>query len=158
MKKNTFSSGRHIVGLLATLGLLFISTARLQAQDNTQVWCLVADGGRAVAMSDVRFLAAADNDSTFAVVLNDGSTIQDVRCVTFEQRIPTGIQAITRDPLCVANDLSLEGVDPTMPVSVYTVGGQLVRRSTASSISLSSLAKGIYIISVGHTNFKISKP
>lgn len=79
---NTLSKGRRIVGLLATLGLLFIFNANLRAQDNTPVWCIVADGVKAVPIDNVRFLAAADNDSTFAIVLDDGSAIQGVRCVT----------------------------------------------------------------------------
>lgn len=158
MKKNAFSSGWRSVGLLVTLGFLFISAARLQAQDDTQVWCLVADDVHAVAMNDVRFLVAADDESTFSVVLKDGNTIQSVRCVTFAQRIPTSIRAIATEPVRVTMNLCLEGVDPSTPVSVYTTGGQLVSRGNASSVNLSSLAKGVYIVSVGQTNFKILKP
>ncbi len=123
-----------------------------------EVWCLLTDNGSAVAMSDVRCLAAADDDVTFSVIMKDGGTLEGVRKVTFGKGVPTGIDRVTAKPISVNSELSLEGVAPTTPVRLYGVDGKLVRQGTAQGIRIADLPSGIYIIQVKETSFKIRKP
>ncbi|MBQ9295263.1 MAG: hypothetical protein IJ219_10125 [Bacteroidaceae bacterium] len=84
-----------------------------------RVWCLITDGGERVAMSDVLCLAAADDDSTFAVVLTDGSTIAGVRRAHFDIEIPTGL---TKPGIINGRDvLHLTNAPAGSTVSIYSI-------------------------------------
>lgn len=122
------------------------------------VWCLVTEDGKAIAMSRVSCLVAADDETTFSVVLKDGTTLDGLQKAIFDQRVPMGIKGVTDDPIRVNRELSLEGVAPETPVRVYGTGGKLLRQSTAQLIELADLPSGIYIIQVNGTSFKVAKP
>ena len=74
--------------ILSLTLLLLLPLARAEER----VWCLITDSGESVAMSEVLCLAAADDDSTFAVVLKEGEAIAGVRRARFGMEIPTGRQ------------------------------------------------------------------
>ena len=141
---------KALAGLLAMLCL-----QPAQAEDET--WCLVTNKEVVIAMSDVACLAAADDESTFSVVLTSGNVVTGVARATFEKRIPTGIRKTTDDPIRVGRDMSLEGVSPDTPVRVYDTEGKLRQKGTARYVSLASLPAGIYIIQVNNTSFKVKK-
>ena len=125
---------------------------------DSQPWCLVTDNGSAVPVSSVACLATtAEDGETFAVVMTDGTILGGVSKATFEQRVPTAIEAVESNPIRVTDELSLDGIDPATPVSVYTTGGKLLRKTSAKQIQLSDLPSGIYIIKVNETSFKIAK-
>lgn len=140
--------------LLAGL-LLALSLHPALAQEER--WCLVTDTGVSIAMNQVTCLAAADDETTFSVVLTDGSAIAGISTARFEQRIPTPIKAVKDETIHVGRDLSLEGLAPDTPVRVYDTTGKLRQKGTANLISLTSLPAGIYIIQVNNTSFKIRK-
>lgn len=145
MKRNTILS-------LALLLLLPLAKA------DERVWCLITDSGERVAMNDVLCLAAADDDSTFAVVLTDGSAIAGVRRAHFDIEIPT---ALTKTDIVVARDvLHLTKVPAGSIVSIYSIDGKLMQQAKADEeIDVSSLpARAYYIIRLGETSFKFRKP
>lgn len=57
-----------------------------------------------------------------------------------------------------SNDIRLEGnvAYASAPLTVYSTTGNLVATSTAGSIDLSSLARGIYIVRAGNSSIKVS--
>ncbi len=142
--------------LIVLTGLL-LALSRIPVSAEEPVWCMTTDKGVAVAMSQVACLAAADDDTTFGIVLQDGTVLAGVKRVTFNQTIPTGIEKIEENVIRVSKELGLEGVAPNTPVCVYDTSGKLRQKATASLVSLASLPAGIYIIQVNNTSFKIQK-
>lgn len=123
-----------------------------------RVWCLIADSGESVAMSEVLCLAAADDDSTFAVVLTNGTAIGGVRRAHFDISIPTGL---TKPGIVVARDiLQLTNAPAGSTVSIYSIDGKLMRQAKSDEeIDVSTLpANTYYIIRLGETSFKFRKP
>ena len=77
--------------VIALAGLL-LALFRISASAEEPVWCLMTDSGIAIAMSQVTCLVAADDETTFGIVLQDGTVLAGVRRATFDQTIPTGIE------------------------------------------------------------------
>lgn len=123
-----------------------------------QVWCLITDNGESVAMSEVLCLAAADDDSTFAVVLTNGSTIGGVRRAHFDIEIPTGLTK--PNIVVVRNILHLTNAPAGSTVSIYSIDGKLMQQAKSDDeIDVSALpARTNYIIRLGQTSFKFRKP
>lgn len=143
---------KKVILILLTLPLL------LPLWGEERVWCLITDNGESVAMSDVLCLAAADDDSTFAVVLTNGVTIGGVRRAHFDIEIPTGV---TRPGIVVARDiLHLTNAPSGSNVSIYSIDGKLMRQAKSDEeIDVSTLpAHTYYIIKLGETTFKFRKP
>lgn len=134
--------------------MLVISVAKAEER----VWCLITDNGESVAMNEVFCLAAADDDSTFAVILIDGSAINGVRRAHFDLEIPTGL---TKPSIVVAKDfLHLMNAPAGSTVSIYSIDGKLMLQAKSDEeIDVSTLpAHTYYIIRLGQTSFKFRKP
>ncbi|MBO7119973.1 MAG: hypothetical protein J6W03_06615 [Bacteroidaceae bacterium] len=143
---------KKVILLLLTLPLL------LPLWGEERVWCLITDGGECVAMGDVLCLAAADDDSTFAVVLTSGVTIGGVRRAHFDIEIPTGV---TKPGIVVAKDiLHLTNAPAGSNVSIYSIDGRLMKHAKSDeAIDVSTLPDHTYyIIKLGETAFKFRKP
>lgn len=142
--------------LIVFAGLL-LTLFRTPASAEEPVWCMMTDQGVAVAMSQVSCLVAADDETTFGIVLQDGTVLTGVKRVHFDQTIPTGIEKVEEDIIRVSKELGLEGVAPNTPVRVYDTSGKLRQKGTARLVTLTSLPAGVYIIQVNNTSFKIRK-
>ena len=136
---------------------LLLALFRIPASAEEPVWCLLTDSGIAVAMNEVTCLMAADDETTFGIVLQDGTVLAGIRRVSFDQTIPTRIEKPEETIFRVNKDIGLEGVAPDTPVNVFDTGGILRLKGTAGLISLTSLPTGIYIIQIKNTSFKIKK-
>lgn len=140
--------------ILSLTLLLLLPLARAEER----VWCLITDSGESVAMSEVLCLAAADDDSTFAVVLKEGEAIAGVRRARFGMEIPTGI---AKPGIVVAKDnLLLTNAPAGSTVSIYSIDGKLMQQAKSNEqIDISSLpARTYYIIRLGKASFKFRKP
>ena len=116
--------------------------------EEERVWCLI---------SEVLCLAAADDDSTFAVVLRNGSTIGGVRRVHFGIEIPTGL---TKPSIVVARDiLHLTNTPAGSTISIYSIDGKLMQQAKSDEeIDVSALPSHTqYIIRLGQSSFKFRK-
>lgn len=142
--------------LIVFAGLL-LTLFRTPASAEEPVWCMMTDQGVAVAMSQVSCLVAADDETTFGIVLQDGTVLTGVKRVHFDQTIPTGIEKVEEDIIRVSKELGLEGVAPNTPIRVYDTSGKLRQKGTARLVTLTSLPAGVYIIQVNNTSFKIRK-
>ena len=135
--------------------VLAMNGVSLQAEE--PVWCMVTDSGIAIQMDQVVCLVAADDESTFGIVLHDGSVMDKISRVTFAHIIPTVIKGPQETTFRVNRDLGIEGVAPNTPIGVYDVSGKLRMKGTAGRINLTVLPDGIYIIQINNTSFKIRK-
>jgi len=143
---------RNILLLLALTLLLPLARA------DERVWCLITDVGERVAMSEVLCLVAADDDSTFSVVLTSGTTIANVRRAHFDVDVPTGI---AKPGIVTCRDLlQLSNAPAGTAVSIYTLDGKLLQQTTSDEeIRVGDLpAHTYYIIKVGESSFKFRKP
>lgn len=124
-------------------------------------WMLITDDARQVPMSNVAALLAADDASTFSIVLNEGETIQDVKSCTFE--FTNGISTVTGKqgdgrPIIANGRITLSNVAPGAAVSIYTINGMKVMDANAAgSIDISQLKAGAYVLNIGRTAVKFIK-
>ena len=152
MSPHKLFNGRRL--LLVVCCLLSVVSGR----GEEKVWCLITDGGESVPMSEVLCLAAANDDSTFAVVLKGGDAIAGVRRAHFDMEIPTGL---TKPGIVVARDvLNLTNMPAGSIARIYTIDGKLMQQArTDEEIDISALpSRAYYIIMLGQTSFKFRKP
>lgn len=109
-------------------------------------------------MTNVSCLAAADDDSTFSVILLDGSAINGVRRATFDQAVPTGIQQVGQSIFSAHNVISLSNLPSGSSATIIASDGRVVLKATADNdIDISALQRGVYIVRVGDSSFKFRK-
>jgi hypothetical protein len=150
------------------LSLLLALTATTMRAAEGDVWCMVTESGQSVALSQVHYLLSLGaNSESFTIVLRDGSTIDNVTKVTFSQTTPSAISPATMTDetalhhRIAGSELVLMGCPEGSPVSIVALSGKTLLRSVTSgrqtTIDISSLAKGVYILSLGQTNLKFMK-
>ena len=150
---------------LFTLLLLCIVLSLNAAE---KVWCIVADSGQKIAMSNVSFMLASDASESLSIVCNNGIVIYNVAKITFEIAEPTGISDITDDSgeasfkvLPASSSLQIMGCAEGSKIFVYDSGGKIVRQSIVTSsdheVSLIGLPLGIYILRLGNNSIKFIK-
>ena len=144
-----------IVKFFACQALCLMMSQTLAAQE--AVWCLVTDGGQAIAMSRVCCLLAADDDSTFSVILSDGGAVEQVRRATFARQVPTPELKYQDNPLGIHNVAMLSGLPDDTPVEVFAANGQCMLRATAACVPVGELPQGIYLVRIKDKTFKIKK-
>ncbi len=95
-------------------------------------------------------------------------SLAEILSIKFADRNPSEVKTVAGDDLAAVkvaatpDELRLLGYDTAnpLPASLYGVGGTVYYSTpalTATSISISSLPKGIYILKLGNKSFKISK-
>ena len=80
--------------VLFTLGLAFMATM-LQAADFR--WAMITQKGQTLFMNNVGYILNSDGSSSFTIVMNDNSTIDDVTKVSFAKVDASGVKAIEYD-------------------------------------------------------------
>lgn len=94
--------------------------------------------------------------------------LAQILSIKFSEQNPTGAKSVVADPLAsvkvavTADELRLVGYDTAnaLPAALYGISGATYYTNaslTQSSISISSLPKGIYIFKLGNKSFKIRK-
>ncbi len=146
---------------------LVLMACVVSARADNEVWCMVTQSDQAIAMSEVHYLLSLGDDSeVFTIVCHDGSTIENVTKVTFSQTIPTAISSpVTHETALlsrvVGNTLVLLGCDAGAAISIVDLSGKTALQTAAQSrqttIDISALASGVYVLRVGETNLKFLK-
>lgn len=141
---------------------LVLLVSALSARAAGEVWCMVTQSDQAIAMSQVHYLLSLGDDSeVFTIVCRDGSTVENVTRVTFSQTIPTAISApVTHETALlsrvVGGSLVLLGCDAGTAISIVDLSGKTALQTTAQSrqttIDISSLAAGVYVLRVAEGN------
>jgi len=130
-------------------------------------WYLVTDNNEFFEMSRVGMLVATDDDMYFSVLDVDGGILADnVLRVHFEMGDPTPAKEIIIDEQpddmlrrFVNNHLTLVGASGT--IDIYSTSGIKVSSVQATSdettIDVSTLSPGVYIVKCGKQSFKFYK-
>ncbi|MGN1245499.1 MAG: T9SS type A sorting domain-containing protein [Muribaculaceae bacterium] len=127
-----------------------------------QVVKLYTDNDQSAPLSKVSFFLAADNDTQFQVILNDGTALLNVTKVQFSTSGTSSV--VARNDLkafTVAQSLHIDGCRQGDHISIFDMAGNTVATTiaTASSqtISVSSLQPGLYILRVADNSVKFHK-
>lgn len=146
---------------------LVLMACVVSARADNEVWCMVTQSDQAIAMSQVHYLLSLGDDSeVFTIVCHDGSVIENVTKVTFSQTIPTGISSpVTHETALlsrvVGNTLVLLGCAEGTAICIVDLSGKTALQTAAQSrqttIDISALASGVYVLRVGETNLKFLK-
>ena len=145
-----------------------IRAVETQDDANGGEWFLVTDNNEFFEMSRVGMLVATDDNMLFSVLDNNGKILaEDVLQVRFVQGDPTPVREITAEGRSeggilkgyVNNRLTLVGATGT--VGIYNVSGVNVASATAeggeTTIDVSALPSGVYIVKCGKQSFKFNK-
>lgn len=134
-----------------------------------KVWCMVANTGQIVQMSNVSYiLAEGAIPETFDVILKEGDPLQNIGKIVFKQLDVTGINSNSSNgdtPILSRlfdNQIILSGVESGMKISVYSLSGvekisMVSSSSELTTVSLACLVPGIYLLKVGSTSVKFTK-
>lgn len=134
------------------------------------IWCAVTDRAESIELSRINCLVAADGEDIFSVLLDDGSTVDDVKSLSFERLVPTSISPvlignnpdILFDTDGVTRSVTVTGLAPLDRIAVMSLDGRsLICRDNDGALSVtldvSGLSSGYYILSVGTTVTKFYK-
>lgn len=152
---------RLICGGIASV-MMMVSAASLSAQDIK--WCMVSDTGAQVAMDRVSFLLASDVAESFYIVLNDGSMIEGVSKVTFQKLDISAITPVVGghpEVVIYGGKITVMGCAQGADLQVYTIDGKMISKTKNdgmdTSIDVSTLSIGVYILRVGDKSVKFRK-
>lgn len=130
-------------------------------------WALQTQDGQSVFMNQVGYILYSDGSSTMSIVKTDNSTIEDVTKVSFVQLDATGIsQTVTDSGITVLSrvveeSLTVTGCAEGLPVAVIAASGAVMVKSVTSgdrtSLDVSRLASGVYVLRVGKSAVKFIK-
>lgn len=145
--------------------MMLLAAGMAKADD--KAWYLCTDANVKVALADVDYLLAADDNDHFTVVVKSGSPIADVKSVSFVQQKTTGIESVDMSkagvvlPTKASATLQLTGLASGSVAKIYSVDGRLVKEATAAgeslTISVADLAEGTYILRTKNTDVKFVK-
>ena len=144
--------------VLFTLGLAFMATM-LQAADFR--WAMITQKGQTLFMNNVGYILNSDGSSSFTIVMNDNSTIDDVTKVD-----ASGVKTVEFDSdgvyaKEVEGSLIISGCNAGNKAEVFSANGQVVRSETFGGdncdIDVSTLPKGVYVLRIGNTAIKFLK-
>ena len=129
-------------------------------------WAMVVEGTQQkVLMSDVAFLLASDQASTFSIVCNSGSIINGVTSVSFEEVDPTSVKLPEEKSgpqmVYVGGAITVSGLAEGSVVAVYTVDGRELSATKVSgsetTVNVEGLPAGVYVLRTGKTAVKFMK-
>jgi hypothetical protein len=144
----------------------FLACTFNSVKAQSQVWALETDNGTTVALSNVDFLLAADNDSAFTIVVKQGEAISGVLKATVTTTTQTGISTIKAQNdktsvLMAGSSLVVFGTEANAQVGVYSIDGAQQRvnvsRGDVTTVDVSALKKGTYVLKVGERAVKFVK-
>ena len=151
---------------LLILGIAFVATMS-QAADLK--WAMITQNGQTILMEKVGYILNSDNSnagSSFTIVMNDNSTIDDVTKVTFAKVDASGVKAIEYDSQgvyakVVDGSISVSGCNIGDKALIFASDGRLMKQSMLDDgntvIDVSSFAPGVYLLRIGKTTVKFQK-
>lgn len=127
------------------------------------VWHLVTPDDVRMPVSNVRYLLSTDDDSTFAIVCRDGSSVDGVESMTFEKSPSSDVgESVIGGTTVkyVSNGMTVFGAAGENITIVGADGAVVLSRTVYSddeTVDVSTLPQGIYVLCVGNTNLKFIK-
>lgn len=127
-----------------------------------QVAKLYTDNDQSAPLSKVAFFIAADNDTEFQVVLNDGTALYNVKKVQFSiSGVNSTVARHDLNVFSVAQVLHIDGCKAGDEISIIDLAGNMLSHTTATAsgeqITVSSLQPGCYILRVAGNSVKFIK-
>ena len=151
---------RNILMGLSLLGATAANAADLK-------WAMTTQDGQSVFMNQVGYILYTDGSSTMSIVKSDNSVIEDVTKVNFAKVDGTGIAQTVADKGIVVlsrvvdNSLTVTGCPEGQPVCVISASGAVEVKTLSSgdhtTIDVSRLASGVYMLRVGKNTVKFIK-
>lgn len=153
--------------LFFLISIAMMGVLHLSAQESTDKWYMVADNKTYVLLTDVEYLLSVNEEPEFTIVKKDGGLIESVKEITFSNTAPTGIaSANTEDKVStvlnsVESSLTISGLNTSTVAKIFSTNGILLISKelspNKSSIDISSLQSGTYLLTVNKTTIKFIK-
>lgn len=147
---------------------LFVACSLGAVADEGKTWTLVEQPtGQSVAVSNVAFLLVADDADAFSVVCKDGTVDADVTSVSFSQTDASAIVATKtsgQTPTLIGsveNSLRLSNCRAGASITIYSANGQQLQQLQSNggttTVNVSTLPHGVYLLTVDKTTIKFMK-
>ena len=130
-------------------------------------WAMTTQDGQSVFMNQVGYILYTDGSSTMSIVKSYNSVIEDVTKVNFAKVDGTCIAQTVADKGIVVlsrvvdNSLTVTGCPEGQPVCVISASGAVEVKTLSSgdhtTIDVSRLASGVYMLRVGKNTVKFIK-
>lgn len=148
------------------LSAIFLCTAAMGFAQSEE-WYFALPEGKGVAIKDIDFFLAADDDVNFGMILKSGASFMNFSSVqTAYGIVPTGIQRVNASAASVLlanNTITLSNVtDAKALVAVYTLDGarqaiQTRRSEGKVEVDITGLKPQTYVLRVGKQTIKFVK-
>lgn len=147
--------------LLSAFVMLFV--ARISAQE---VWHIVTCDEQYIPVNKMAYIAQSDNSESYVIVETDG-TMTQTRSFSFQylysavEKVESSSIDLSVFPNPVVSTLTLGGLKDATAVYVRTLEGATVIHTTLSpdntTLNVSGLASGVYLLQVNNTTVKFIK-
>ena len=147
--------------LLSAFVMLFVT--RISAQE---VWHIVTSDEQYIPINRMAYIAQSDNSESYVIVETDG-TMTLTRSFSFRslysavEKVESSSIDLSVFPNPVASTLTLDGLKDATVVYVRTLEGATVISTTLSpdntTLNVSGLAAGVYLLQVNNTTVKFIK-
>ena len=147
--------------LLSAFVMLFV--ARISAQE---VWHIVTSDEQYIPINRMAYIAQSDNSESYVIVETDG-TMTLTRSFSFRslysavEKVESSSIDLSVFPNPVVSILTLDGLKDATAVYVSTLEGATVIHTTLSpdntTLNVSGLAAGVYLLQVNNTTVKFIK-
>lgn len=149
--------------LMFLLLLAFTSFNVMQAEQKE--WAMKTNTGDVIAMADVDYLLAADDERVFSIILKNGATIENVEEVTFSD--VTAVTSIEADgglslfPNPVKESITITGCKEGSVINILSLDGRVVKTAVMAdnsmTIRVDELVAGCYLLQTNNTVVKFIK-
>ena len=147
--------------LLSAFVMLFV--AHISAQE---VWHIVTDDIQYIPVSEMAYLAQADDAEGYIIVQNNGAIVATKS--VFFRYVPLALERVESSqldlsvfPNPVVSTLSLGGLQDATVVYVRSIEGATIISTTLSpynaTLDVSGLKTGVYLLQVNNTTVKFIK-
>jgi len=150
------------------LGVVLLLAGQLSA-DTVVPTLVVTSGGSdtSYTLADVQEIAL-NNDATMTVIgSGDIGTIPGVTNLSFGSKTITGIKTLYPEasvyvfPNPVQTNLMISGVDKDVKIKLFNLGGTLLQtipaQENSTTVDVSSLQPGLYLLQIGERTLKFMK-
>lgn len=146
--------------LISLLAIFFALQVNAQKE-----WHMLTDAEQKIAIVNVDYLLAADNDNEFCVVCKDGSKVEGVTSISFEYC--SSVKTIDKNmtlqlfPNPVVETLNLTGCKEGLSINILSLDGRILKtvvaQQSGTAIDVSDLASGYYLLQTPNTTIKFIK-
>lgn len=157
---------KSLLVLVILLSIVF--NDQMMFATSTEIWMMKTNTGVKISMKEVKYLLTADNKKDFSIIDTQGNCVNGVSSISFIKTESTDIISANQEekninlyPNPVSSTLTISGIKSGQRIYVLSASGaELINLNSeegTTTINVSSLVQGVYLLRIGNTTTKFIK-